>query len=87
LQPVPLRPGGLAYLLLEVDAGSAADQASLKTGDLLIAAGGQPFEWPDDLGAALDSAGEALELQFLRGDRRRTRVTSVRLRARSPEAA
>ena len=87
LQPVPLRRGAVGYLLLKVDPGSAAESASLMIGDLLIAAGGNQFESLDDLEEALDSAGEALELRFLRGDRRRTRTTFVRLRARSPEAA
>jgi serine protease Do len=87
LQPVPLRGPALGYLLLKVDPGSAAESASLMTGDLLIAAGGKQFTSVEDLEQALDSAGEALELRFLRGDRRRPRATFVRLRTRSPEAA
>jgi serine protease Do len=87
LQPVPLRGGALGYLLITVDPDSAAERASLMIGDLLIAASGKPFASVDDLSDTLDSAGETLDLQFLRGDRRRTRSTAVRLRARSPEAA
>ena len=87
LQPVPLRDGALGYLLLRIDPNSAAERASLMIGDLLIAASGKPFATADDLSDTLDSAGETLDLQFLRGDRRRTRSTAVRLRARSPEAA
>jgi serine protease Do len=87
LQPVPLQRGSLGYLLLQVDPDSAAARASLIIGDLLIEAGGKRFTSAGDLGDALESAGDVLELRFLRGDRRRTRATSVRLRARSPEAA
>lgn len=87
LQPVPLRRGSFGFLLIKVDPGSAAEDASLMIGDLLIGAAGYPFTSLDDLSAALDSAGEVLELQFLRGDRRTTRSTTARLRIRSPEAA
>ena len=87
LQPVSMRGGAFGFLLLKIDPGSAAEHASLMIGDLLIAADGRAFTSADDLGAALDSSGEVMELQFLRGDRRSTRETAVRLRARSPEAA
>jgi serine protease Do len=87
LQPVPLRNGAFGLLLLKVDPGSAAEGASLMIGDVLIGAGGRPFASPEDLHTALESAGESLDLQFLRGDRRVTRATAVRLRARTPEAA
>jgi serine protease Do len=91
LQPVPLRGESrgdrLGYLLLKVEPGSAAERASLMIGDLLIGAAGKPFESVDDLGERIDAAAETLDLQFLRGDRRKTRSTAVRLRVRSPEAA
>jgi serine protease Do len=87
LQPTPLRDGGFGFLLLKVDPGSAAESASLMIGDLLISAGGQPFASLDDLHGAIESSGETLDLQFLRGDRRATRSTAVRLRNRRPEAA
>jgi len=87
LQPVPLRGGAFGFLLLKVDPGSAAEAASLMIGDVLIGAGGQPFAAFDDLHSALDSAGEVLDVQFLRGDRRRTRATAVQLRVQAPEAA
>jgi len=87
LQPVPLREGALGFLLLKVDPGSAAEAASLLIGDVLIGAAGRPFASLDDLHSTLDSAGEALDVQFLRGDRRRSRATTVRLRARTAEAA
>jgi serine protease Do len=87
IQPVPLREGAVGFLLLKVDPGSAAEAASLMIGDLLTGAGGQSFSTFDGLHAALDSAGDVLDLQFRRGDRRATRATTVRLRARQPEAA
>jgi serine protease Do len=87
LQPVPLRGGSLGFLLLEIEPGSAAERASLRKGDLLTAAAGAPFRSLDDLSEALDSAAGVLELQFLRGDRRQSRTTAVRLESRAPEAA
>lgn len=87
LQPTPLRDGRFGFLLLKVDPGSAAEAASLMIGDLLIGAGGQPFASLDDLHGAIEGSGETLDLQFLRGDRRATRSTAVRLRNRRPEAA
>jgi len=87
LQPVPLRSGAVGYLLIKVDPNSAAESGSLMIGDVLIGAGGRPFSSFDDLGAALESGAETLDVQFLRGDRRVTRSTTIRLRARAPEAA
>jgi len=87
LQPVPLGGDSLGFLTLKIDPGSAAETASLMVGDLLIGANGRRFTSADDLGAELDSSGEVIDIQFLRGDRRSTRETAVRLRARSPEAA
>src|SRR5580704_6305234 len=87
IQPVSLPDGGVGLLLLKVDPGSAAAAASLMIGDLLTGAGGRPFSTFDGLHAALDSAGDTLDLQFRRGDRRVTRATTIRLRARQPEAA
>src|SRR5215469_1675061 len=80
LQPTPLRDGRFGFLLLKVDPGSAAEAASLMIGDLLVGAGGQPFASLDDLHGAIETSGETLDLQFLRGDRRATRSTAVRLR-------
>jgi serine protease Do len=87
LQPVPLPGGAFGFLLLKVEPGSAAEVASLMIGDLLIGASGRPFASTDDLHAVVESSGEILDLQFRRGDRRSTRSTAVRLRARKPEAA
>jgi len=78
VQPIP---EGL--LVLRVMPGSAAEQASLLTGDLLVGAGGREFRSPDDLSDALDrNVGRALEVSFLRGERRSVRQVTVRLPAR-----
>jgi len=67
-------------LVLEVAEGSPAEAASLRTGDVLIGAGGQAFRSLDDLSAAIDRAGRGvLPIEFLRGDRSRTREVAVRL--------
>ncbi len=87
VQPALPPGGGIGLILLEVEPGSAAADASLMIGDVLTGANGRPFSRVDDLQAALASGGETLELQFLRGDRRATRSTTIRLRARTPEAA
>jgi S1-C subfamily serine protease len=87
LQPVSLPGAAVAFLLLKVDAGSAAERASLMIGDVLVGAAGRRFASIDELHAAVDSSGETLDLQFLRGDRRATRSTAVRLRPSKAEAA
>lgn len=87
LQPVALGAGAIGLLLLKVEDASAAEAASLMIGDVLTGAAGQPFTGIGDLRAALATSGETLDLQFLRGDRRTNRTTTVRLRARAPEAA
>ena len=76
----PIREG---MLVLRVMPGSAAERASLLTGDLLVGAAGREFRSPDDLSDALDhNAGRALELSFLRGERRSVRQVTVKLPAR-----
>jgi serine protease Do len=77
---VTLRPVHLGLALLEVEPGGAADQASLRAGDILLTR----FE---DLNEALDSGREVLRFHFLRGDGRKVRETSVRLGAQVGAAA
>ncbi len=77
---VVLRPVPLGLLLLEVDRGGAAANASLLPGDILLT------RW-EALTAALDSGRPTLRLQFLRGDRKRVREAVVRLDARLEAAA
>jgi S1-C subfamily serine protease len=73
-------------LILDVEAGSAADTASLRIGDILIGIRGNPIESVDALGDALDSADGAVPLQFLRGDRRRVREAVARIEMRAEAA-
>ena len=57
--------GGLGFLLLEVDPGSAADRASLRQGDVLIAANGVPFTSWDEMAHAIGDGGDLLRVSFL----------------------
>jgi serine protease Do len=86
----PVSPGRgipLGLLVLEVEPESAAAQASLWVGDILTGANGRPFQSVDDLAGALDSSSGVVDLEFLRGDRSRTRRAAVRLGVRASEAA
>jgi S1-C subfamily serine protease len=79
-------------VVLEVEKEGAAALASLRVGDILVGAGGQPLESMESLHDAIDSAaapgGGTLRLAFLRGDRRHVRETVVQVRAsRAAEAA
>jgi serine protease Do len=63
--------GGL--LVTAVQDGSAAAQAGVARGDLVVSAGGSPITGLDDLYAAVDAAGEGpVELEVLRGTERVT---------------
>jgi serine protease Do len=74
---------GLARLglaILEVAKNSAAEQASLLPGDIVIGTGDRQFESMEDFERALDGAGErVVRLQFLRGERVNVRSVAVRL--------
>jgi S1-C subfamily serine protease len=59
-------------LIREVAEESPAGRAGLTSGDLIVAAGGQPVTTPDDLFDALQAAGDAIELRILRGTDERT---------------
>lgn len=61
---LPDRPG---LLVRSVDPDGAAAAAGVQVGDLVSAAAGTPITAVDDLHAALDAAGETLELQLVRG--------------------
>jgi serine protease Do len=83
LRPAPVRISGaerLGLIVLEVVAGSAAEYASLRAGDILIGIEGQPLRSLDELEEALEGAGERLlRLQFVRGDPDKIRNLAVRL--------
>ncbi len=83
VHPVRLpRANGRAFglVLLEVEPGSPAAQASLMTGDILLGTEERPFQSIDDLAGAIDGEGlRLLRLEFLRGDYSRVRRVTVRL--------
>jgi serine protease Do len=68
-------PEATGVLVRAVEDDSAAARAGLERGDLLVELGGKPLERIDDLYAALDAGGDALDFVVLRGaDRRDVRV-------------
>ena len=85
LYPVQVpRPGrhGKAFglVVLEVQPGSPAAQASLLPGDILLGTEDQPFAFIEDLSRALRGSGERLlRLEFLRGDYARLRRVTIQL--------
>jgi serine protease Do len=86
LRPVAFERNRSGMLILEIEAGGAADRASLRVGDILIACNGRPLDSPETLGEALDSASGPIALQFLRGDYHRTRETVARIEMRAEAA-
>jgi serine protease Do len=90
VQPVTVARNGTlqpGLLLLEVARNSPAASASLMTGDILVGVNSNRLESPDDLTEAIDTAGDLIELHFLRGDRRAVRHVIVRLTEWHSEAA
>ena len=76
------RANGRAFglVLLEVEPGSPAAQASLMAGDILLGTEGKRFQSIDDLAAAIDGQGLGLlRFEFLRGDYSHLRRVTVRL--------
>jgi serine protease Do len=65
-------PDTEGLLIREVSDDSPAARAGLTSGDLIVAAAGQPVRSPDDLFDALQSAGGAIELKIVRGTDERT---------------
>ena len=77
-----LRANGRAFglVLLEVEPGSPAAQASLMAGDILLGTEGKRFQSIDDLATAIDGQGLGLlRFEFLRGDYSHLRRVTVRL--------
>ncbi len=79
-------------VILEVEPGGPADQASLLAGDILLGTEEKPFAAVEDLSAALEGSNpRVLRLEFLRGDYAKIRRVAVQLgtpsTVRSPVAA
>jgi serine protease Do len=86
LYPVHLPPCGtrarkaFGLVILEIEPGSPAAQASLLPGDILLGAEDKPFSVLEDLSRALRGQGlRLLRLEFLRGDYARTRRVTIQL--------
>ncbi|PYU49022.1 MAG: peptidase S1 [Acidobacteria bacterium] len=83
VHPVRLpRANGHAFglVLLEVEPGSPAAQASLMAGDILLGTEEKGFQSVEYVAAAIDGQGSRLlRLEFLRGDYSRVRRVTVRL--------
>ncbi len=60
-------PDAEGLLIRDVAEDSPAARAGLASGDLIVAAGGQPARTIDDLSGALQAAGDTIELKVLRG--------------------
>jgi serine protease Do len=60
-------PDAEGLLVRDVAEDSPAARAGLASGDLIVAAGGQPVRTVDDLSGALQTAGDTMELNVLRG--------------------
>jgi len=83
VHPVRLpRANGYKFglVLLEVEPGSPAAQASLMAGDILLGTEEKPFQSIDDLAKAMHGQGLCLlRLEFLRGNYSRVRRVTVQL--------
>jgi serine protease Do len=83
LRPVAYDGRHWGLVVLEVEKEGAAANASLRVGDILVGAGGQPLESMDSLYDAIDAAAAPgagpLRLAFLSGDRDHIRETVVQI--------
>jgi S1-C subfamily serine protease len=60
-------PDAEGLLIRDIAEDSPAARAGLAPGDLIVAAAGQPVRTVDDLSGALQTAGDTIELNVLRG--------------------
>jgi len=67
VEPVSTPHFGL--LIVDVEAGGAAQRAGLHVGDILTGADNHPFEAPFDLALSLETGGSVAQLDVLRGGR------------------
>ena len=82
VRPVRIQsPGrGIGLSVLGVAAGSPAEYASLRIGDLLVGVDGRRFASVDDLQMALDGwETRPMSIQFLRGGDSRQREVTIRV--------
>lgn len=86
LRPVAYKSRRIGLMILELEANGAADLASLRIGDILVAVDGRSLESLDILSDALDSGAPLLRLQFLRGADSPVRETVAQLGARAEAA-
>jgi serine protease Do len=70
-------PDTEGLLIRDVAEDSPAARAGLASGDLIVAAAGQPVRTVDDLSGALQTAGETIELTVLRGTDERSIQVAV----------
>jgi serine protease Do len=85
---VVVRPIPAGLIVLEVIPHSPAHRASLLQGDILVGAGGRPFQLVQDLERAIHaSRGAILELQFRRGASANVRTVAVQMAAATVRAA
>jgi serine protease Do len=68
----PVNVQGFGLLIMEIETGSPAENAGLQVGDILTGSAGKPFQAPFDLPLVLESGGEKVELDLLRGGRTAT---------------
>ena len=88
IRPVHLRTGSFGLLVSGIEAGSAAERASLLPGDVILGTVKRGFAGVDDLSDALRAANMgSLKLRFLRGDHKREREVVVSLGAPTRAAA
>ena len=65
-------PEAEGLLIRDVAEDGPAARAGLASGDLIVAAAGQPVRSVDDLSSALRAASGAIELKVIRGTNERT---------------
>lgn len=87
IQLARLRSGHVGLLLTDVEPAGTAAAASLKKGDIVLSADGQPVRSVDDLAARLETAGEVMQIRFLRGREAAVREVAVRLERPEVRAA
>jgi len=73
------RRRGMGLLIMSIESGSPAEQASLLIGDLLIGTPDSRFTNAADLPDAISDADGRLKLHFLRGDNTREREVVISL--------